>query len=60
MSLLINAWNEEVGIVKPFNRYFLVIMKMLMRILNHGYKTRCAVNAVTYTEGPWQWRCFVA
>jgi len=32
-------------------------IEMSMRILSHGYKTRYAADAVTYTEGPSKWRC---
>lgn len=32
-------------------------IEMSMRILSHGYKTRYAADAVTYTEGPSRWRC---
>lgn len=33
-------------------------IEMSMRILSHGYKTRYAYDAITYTEGPSHWKCF--
>lgn len=33
-------------------------IEMSMRILSHGYKTRYAYDAITYTEGPSRWKCF--